>query len=649
ADGIGWRTDFRRDLQIQRNELRYAPYIQETVGSIPTVEATVKRLIGWECRAKEFANNILLSNQPERLNLWATQRTTDGWDTPAAPLSLDFAYEGRPASVSYAEPGGVTRRWLFYHTPRATGAGPATAGAPASYLPPMGSSTICYKTDLSFRLSAAGHTRDLEQGRLSSTLLRSFADHGLALSLDLTLDAQQPGPPHVWRIGDRQSRASYTVREADDELIISTEWSAVQPLRPPGQGELDRHPSAAIFAGSLRVFWDVYDEATRRWRIECRAAGGGTWEQPADAPRAPWAGPNRRAPCAVAHAGALWLFWREPDDAGWRLHASRFDGRSWETPAPLDPRVEDDLFALSDGQQLWLFWARHERVTDGADARIAWRIAYQSYAQAAWGAAQSLAAPYAADEREPAALVGPQGQIELFWSSTRDGSWSLWHGDLANLAGTTQQITRGPFSERAPLPLTDGEGTLLVYRSSASVAYTSPTYSATHTLDTRYAGCTTLGAQTAARSGLWRKFSDFGAYTYDTGPRGVPDNSTWYARDTVGIYLRAETDDSAEIETNRQRIERFLREFLPIQVRLVFIIETPTSTEVLYPADRPLGEEVWAELQSRADEQLGATGESYADRMAGWEWLRAWAAQAPLDVTNNPRYRTRHSDVEAEE
>ena len=32
------------------------------------VEATVKRIIGWESRTKEFAHNVFLSNRPERLN-----------------------------------------------------------------------------------------------------------------------------------------------------------------------------------------------------------------------------------------------------------------------------------------------------------------------------------------------------------------------------------------------------------------------------------------------------------------------------------------------------------------------------------------------------------------------------------------------------
>ena len=82
---------------------------------IPTVEATVKRLVGWESRTKEFVHNVFRSNQPERFNLWVREQNSAGaWSTPTAPLSLDFAYEGRPTAVR--DQGGTL--WLFYHTLR---------------------------------------------------------------------------------------------------------------------------------------------------------------------------------------------------------------------------------------------------------------------------------------------------------------------------------------------------------------------------------------------------------------------------------------------------------------------------------------------------------------------------------------------------
>ena len=71
AKWIGWRTDHRLEYDAQRNELRDAVSVYQTIGLIPSVEATVKRILGWESRAKEFVHNVSRANQPERLNIWA--------------------------------------------------------------------------------------------------------------------------------------------------------------------------------------------------------------------------------------------------------------------------------------------------------------------------------------------------------------------------------------------------------------------------------------------------------------------------------------------------------------------------------------------------------------------------------------------------
>lgn len=115
AEWVGWQTDYRAEIAKQRNEIRNAPYLYQTIGLIPTLEATVKRIIGWESRTKEFVHNVLRSNRPERLNLWLRQRgESETWPQTTAPLSLNFAYEGRPAAAR--DNDGLLH--LFYHTSR---------------------------------------------------------------------------------------------------------------------------------------------------------------------------------------------------------------------------------------------------------------------------------------------------------------------------------------------------------------------------------------------------------------------------------------------------------------------------------------------------------------------------------------------------
>ncbi|OKY74268.1 MAG: hypothetical protein BM485_14700 [Desulfobulbaceae bacterium DB1] len=118
AQWIGWQIDFRLEIDAQRNEVRGAPHLYKTVGLIPTVEATVKRLTNWESRTKEFVHNIFLSNNPEKLNLWAMELDeTEQWQQQNEPFSLHFAHEGRPAAATDSD--GLLH--LFYHTRRKDG------------------------------------------------------------------------------------------------------------------------------------------------------------------------------------------------------------------------------------------------------------------------------------------------------------------------------------------------------------------------------------------------------------------------------------------------------------------------------------------------------------------------------------------------
>ena len=110
---IGWETDYNLEISKQRNDIRNAPAIYDTLGIIPTAEAFIKRISGWESRTKEYVHNIFITNRPERLNLWLCERNGSGtWKDHDEVFSLDFAYGGRPSAVK--DGAGVI--WLFYHT-----------------------------------------------------------------------------------------------------------------------------------------------------------------------------------------------------------------------------------------------------------------------------------------------------------------------------------------------------------------------------------------------------------------------------------------------------------------------------------------------------------------------------------------------------
>jgi hypothetical protein len=589
AQWIGWQTDYRREFDTQRNEIRNAPYIYQTTGIIPTVEATVNRILGWESRTKEFVHNVVLSNQPERLNLWVLQRAGNGtWPGAGELLSLDFAYSGRAAAARASD----DTVWLFYHTLQ------------------KDRWEIWYKT-LTGGPAADGYT-----------------------------------------------------------------WSPSQPLSD-GQ-YLDRHPTA-VRHDQIWVFWESYDDRNQTWCIRFRIRGSdGAWSGIETLKFTASRENERRAPVAVTDQdGGLWLFWLEKTDSRWQLYYNRHNGSGWELNIPMrfpfsggfNPRVEDDIFVLFNPGDvtrpppLWVFWARKEKL--GHTGQTRWQIAYRSKANldprhSGWSAIFHLPKGewVEADDREPTAWINEQGKLELFWSSTRDGSWSIWRTLLSEGIPIPEPVTRTPYSQRAPLPLPHGGAFLLIYRSNESLTYRSTVYTATETLDARYAGCTTVDARNTGKIALRKQFNDFQTYTYETGRNGQRGEQDWYARDTVGIYLTPTTEDPAVISENHRRIKDVLKQFLPIQVRAVFIIEL-VATEAVYTYDFPDAAETRLIVESAVDSVDTVAAETYTglfdsrrDTVPGWIWIHSWSSAYPdhrtVDFTQSSiitSFRTWHTGL----
>lgn len=513
AEWIGWKTDHRLEIETQRNEIRNAPMVYETIGIIPVVESTVKRISGWESRTKEFVHNVFLSNRPERLNLWARRRDGAGNWLPIPPpppslqpqpLSVNFAYEGRPTAV---RDGGGTF-WLFYHTYKKS------------------QWNIWYKT---------------------------------------SPDGQ--------------------------------EWTPSQALT--NRGGIEKHPAAAVQGTTLWVFWDVYDEVQQKWRIDYRTRTSDAWSAvqtqtflDTATATATEAEVERRLPAVVAdNAGGLWLFWLEKAGTQWQLRYNRHDGTDWQLNPPVvfpldagvEPRVEGDVWVLfhstDPNQSLWVFWSRQEPVV-GEQTRhtIAYRVKQGIDPNVSdWSAVRTLPKAGTGDyqDREPAPLLDAAGNIELFWSSNQAENWSIWRNTLDvaahSWAVVGEQITSDPYSQRAPLAISISADTLLIYRSSESLTYNSTVYSATETVDFRYAGSTTADTRNAAKIALRGQFDDFQRYTYDAGSNGQRTNLDWYARDTIGLYLTPDTADPEKIVVITSRLSQVLNEFMPITDRAVFI------------------------------------------------------------------------------
>lgn len=574
AQWIGWDTDYNLELAAQRNELRNAPFMYQTIGTIPNIEAAVVKCInGWETRTKEFVHNIFFSNRPEQLNLWLCRRDEEGrWVEPGDVFSLDFAYEGRPAVVK--ENTGTL--WLFYHTRR----------------------------------------------------------------------------NNRWEIWCK-------TRPQEEK------WTPSVPVTSAGTGPIEKHPTAAVQSGKLWVAWDSFNPGEHTWQIKYRGWTGEEWTDTEPFYDEITGTPTqRKSPqLVVDSSGRLWFFWLEKAEGigkRWQMKYNRTDGVDLEFhPSRSFPPgiVEKDLFVLyQEGGEpiednIWVFWTRKQ--ANGTGGRKYWEIAYRklsnldSAGEEDWGPIHVLpkdAVPGVAgyNDCEPAAVIYKQDDndvFELYWSSNRTGSWSLWKVQINSDTGDSSApviIISNPYSQRTPLPLLLDDGISLLYRSNRGISYRSENYGATVTTDLRYAGCTTVDIRDEVKVGLWRKYEDFQTYTYDTGKKGKPTDDDWYTRDTIGLYLTPDTEDQQLIIQNRELVKGVLERFLPIQTRAVFVINPPAYKELIYTYDSPKedAEDPRHIIEQVVEERLeiGAVTEEYPepgvrdeheDTIPQWTWLRS--------------------------
>jgi hypothetical protein len=224
------------------------------------------------------------------------------------------------------------------------------------------------------------------------------------------------------------------------------------------------------------------------------------------------------------------------------------------------------------------------------------------------------------DDREPSAFINNDGKIELYWSSNRDGSWSIWstvYNDKSGKWSAAKKVTEGPYSQRDSLPVLVGNTTFLFYRSNQSITYPSNVYGATETVDFRYAASTSYNTENLLMKELREQFEDFQTYTYDTGKT----YEDWYARDTAGVFLEHTTNDQTLINSNLDTIRNLLEEYLPIQIRPVFFIETPLYKEVVYTKNQP-GEYFFDEItESISEQKYNPIGYSREDTVPDWIWM----------------------------
>lgn len=343
------------------------------------------------------------------------------------------------------------------------------------------------------------------------------------------------------------------------------------------------------------------------------------------------------------NTGNIWLFWSSRRSGVWKIWYNRFDGNSWGVSQQLttgiiverEPAVVFDPGTGAPGSgTIWVFWSRK-------NVQRLWNIFYCTSANVSFPLAMSGETELAPispdrDRRESAPLLLGPHDIELFFSSNGTDGWQVWSEKINPVTPANDgPITTGQFTQRAPAVLQTADGRVrLLYRSNESRSYISAVYPSARTLDSRYSGSTTVDTRNAAKIGLRGAIDDVQRYTYDArrvvdalAPIEVEEEPpVWYARDTIGIYLTPDTTDEGLIIRNQQLIESLLRSFLPIQLRVVFIVREAVS-DFVYTYSRTgagpqhlIGEQT---IDTLLSDVLGSITDSFADRLT-FRFMRSW-------------------------
>ncbi|MGH2933888.1 MAG: phage tail protein [Gaiellaceae bacterium] len=105
ASWLGWEIDGTLPVHEQRNEVKFAPRLYRTVGTVDSLRRLVTRYTGWYTRAAEMEQALVRSNQPPQLNLFAAAADAGEWlGTDDASSTLGFGPGNRTSSGSDGPP-----------------------------------------------------------------------------------------------------------------------------------------------------------------------------------------------------------------------------------------------------------------------------------------------------------------------------------------------------------------------------------------------------------------------------------------------------------------------------------------------------------------------------------------------------------------
>jgi phage tail-like protein len=495
AQWIGWQTDFSLPLTNQRNEIKYAPHFYRTNGIAANLRAMLNRLTTWDAQVKEFVHNVMLTNNPERLNLWQRHRHRGGWEAEKL-ISPHVAYEGRPSVVH----DDNDHQWIFYHASEDAQQSQASEDAQQSGDDGTSASTrevfhVWYKHcrfgewlparrvtllnginkypsavrrrgDESFFVFYNSVTQSADGASPSKIRLSLLSAGHTAQPARLFGKKKEPftlsaGESLSVAVGDGESLFTRTVIFYEEDFrtlkeATAEEVAAFLNREIPGVrvavGD-DKSILLTTISENQGASLTASGAAARSLGLEGQGAG-------ADASTARVAGGAVES--FALKAGATLTIKIDNDAPRVIVFAGENFGdishaRASEVAEVVNRELPGSAEAFKDGDETKL---RISSPTVGAGSSIVIDVDASSAAPALGFGAPLPPAETPAADAEPAALTDTEGNVWLFWSSLRaaEQGWSIWYNRLSYANGewgTARQLTAGRVADKQPAVLFD--------------------------------------------------------------------------------------------------------------------------------------------------------------------------------------------------
>lgn len=494
AKWVGWDLSFDVGLPVQRNEVKAAPRIHRSVGTVPGLRAVVSHYTGWNAQVAELAQNLLRANHAPQRHLFAMVEAGDAWrgsDDAAAVLGfgasncIAVGAGGKPAlllgttSEPFALRPGMELRLLVdaVHTVGVRFSASDFVDLRAATAAEVVAVLKATVPEVAARVATGGRL-ELASHVAAPLSLVFVMTHPTSL---ITLEGAPGGRPAAVLDGKQRLHLFYETREPPSAGLASLTAGPLSAAAAP------RLHHKVLVEGGWRNAHPVPFSVTapRSTPAADELADGRLWLACVENPDTPASrlrlvlgtpGPSsparltgqRRAPFTLVPGTKLRLtgrFGAETFEVKPTQYADVTRASAAEVQAAFNAQLHHvRATAQPDGS------LRLETVGTGDSARLAVDLAGSNTGQALgfgpgnasarghwdelmqWSAPENVGLPLPGFHADPFALADAEGAIHLFWASHQEGRWQVsgvrWDERLwvATNGGVSVRRGSGPFT-----------------------------------------------------------------------------------------------------------------------------------------------------------------------------------------------------------